>query len=123
MVQASHPLGPYNDSGLNLNACANDTHGKMCGLLKHSCNDPGGGRPSECANAPHVVPAQQSFVLQLPNSSEWMWGGDIWGSAAETDGIKSHDTQTWLPFEFNAAGMPLPLRNLKTWELPLPAAV
>ena len=47
-----------------------------------------------------VVPAQQSFVLQLPNSSKWMWGGDIWGSAAETDGIKSHDTQTWLPFEF-----------------------
>ena len=99
-------------AGLDLNPCVNDSvgGGKLCGLLKNSCG-------KACENAPHVVPAQQSFVLNLPNSSEWIWGGDIWGSASKADGLKSHDIQTWLPFKFDAKGMPLPLENLPSWDL------
>ena len=48
--------------------------------------------------------------------------GDLWQSAAATTGLKSHDLQAWLPFEFGPDGLPLPLQNVDRWTLDVPAA-
>ena len=48
---------------------------------------------------------------------EWVWTGDMWQSALETDRIKAHDRQYWskLRWEYDAvAGMDMPMRI--EWE-------
>eukprot|EP01043_Picozoa_sp_COSAG02_P053105 COSAG02_NODE_5819_length_4016_cov_1.859586_3_plen_153_part_00 len=77
--------------------------------------------PPPSASAGITVPAQQSFVLEIPagavaDTSEpvFMWGGDRWQSAP--DRFKSHDFLVWVPFYFTNNGVE-PLTYNKTWEL------
>ena len=70
-----------------------------------------------------TIPAQQSFVLQLPAGSKpaFLWGGDRWQSAP--DHFKSHDYMAWVPFAFSADGSAVePLAYAKTWQLQLAGA-
>jgi len=58
-----------------------------------------------------IIPAQQTFVAQLPISrgTAYIWMGDRWGS--RPDGVKGHDFQYWSrPLEFAADGTILPLQ-------------
>ncbi len=79
--------------------------------------------PPPSASAGITVPAQQSFLLEIPagavaDTSEpvFMWGGDRWQSAP--DRFKSHDFLVWVPFYFTNNGVE-PLSYNKTWELAL----
>ena len=90
-----------------------------------SCSS-GAGRvtaitPTEAPQKAAVtIPAQQSFVLQLPAGSKpaYLWGGDRWQSAP--DHFKSHDYMAWVPFAFSADGSAVePLAYAKTWQLQL----
>lgn len=48
-----------------------------------------------------IIPAQQTYVMELQTASgkEYIWMGDLWGSAS--DNIKGHDYQYWsAPLEF-----------------------
>jgi hypothetical protein len=54
---------------------------------------------------PPIVPAQQTYVMELQTSegTEFIWMGDLWGSAS--DNRKGHDYQYWsAPLEFNSDG-------------------
>eukprot|EP00658_Telonema_sp_P-2_P020511 TRINITY_DN18112_c0_g1_i1.p1 TRINITY_DN18112_c0_g1~~TRINITY_DN18112_c0_g1_i1.p1 ORF type:complete len:391 (+),score=39.73 TRINITY_DN18112_c0_g1_i1:234-1406(+) len=108
---AQSALGPYTDSGKDINPCRNASI-PYCGLMKN-------GLPE--ANALHVVPAQQAFVLELPRTAEgkeqWIWGGDWWESTR--DQLKSHDLQLWVPFEFGPDGLPLVLKNVPKFHVEL----
>lgn len=67
------------------------------------------------------MPAQQSFVLEIPASAVaeasepiFMWGGDRWQSAP--DRFKSHEFVAWVPFHFSDDGVE-PLSYNKTWGI------
>lgn len=70
-----------------------------------------------------TIPAQQSFVLEIPaamTGSEplYMWGGDRWQSAP--DHFKSHDYMAWVPFHFSRDGKGVEALSYNTsWELAL----
>lgn len=79
--------------------------------------------PAPPATTGVTVPAQQSFVLEIPASAVaeasepiFMWGGDRWQSAP--DRFKSHDFMAWVPFHFSDDGVE-PLSYNKTWEIKL----
>eukprot|EP00656_Telonema_subtile_P029409 TRINITY_DN32553_c0_g1_i2.p1 TRINITY_DN32553_c0_g1~~TRINITY_DN32553_c0_g1_i2.p1 ORF type:complete len:223 (-),score=25.31 TRINITY_DN32553_c0_g1_i2:180-848(-) len=111
-------LGPYHDTGLDLNPCrGHSSHpgpingSSACGLLKSSC------MPA-CDNAAHEVTAQQAWVLRLPHHAgqeQWLWAGDFWVSSP--DGFKDHDLQVWLPLRFDDQDLPLPLNNISSFTV------
>eukprot|EP00759_Apiculatamorpha_spiralis_P027726 PhF_6_TR30438/c0_g1_i2/m.44685 len=99
------PLGPYTYMGLDLNPCATPPPSSNATLPPNCGVDPN--------NAPHVIPAQQAFVLKLPQvdaagKEQWVWGSDLWNSAP--DGLKSHELQSWQLLKFDGV-VPLPLKN------------
>ena len=54
---------------------------------------------------PIIIPAQQTFVMELPTPAgpEFIWMGDLWGSAS--DNVKGHDYQYWSsPLRFDEQG-------------------
>jgi len=108
---ARTPLGPYSNSGVDLNPCRNQSI-PNCGMIKHGVNG---------TNSIHVIPAQQAFVLQLPKvhnaPEQWIWAGDSWESTP--DHLKSHDFQLWAPLQFGEDGMPLPLKDVASFEVEL----
>ena len=63
-----------------------------------------------------LTKAQQNFVIQIPQpdgSTQFVWTGDRWQSAA--DGIKAHDLQYWSVLEFEEVnGTELPVQF--TWQ-------
>ena len=64
-----------------------------------------------------IIPAQQSYVtkLQTSNGNQFMWIGDLWGSAS--DNVKGHDYQYWSsPLQFNDDGTILPMHWDDTWQ-------
>ena len=80
---ATHPLGPWTDSGIDIDA-----------------------GPGPTGNA-SLLGAQNSFVFRVPiaaGGNAVVWVGDRWGSAA--DGLKSHDVQFWSPLAFNDSTAP-----------------
>ena len=63
-----------------------------------------------------IIPAQQTYVMQLQtaNGSEYIWMGDLWGSAS--DNVKGHDYQYWsAPLQFNEDGTIQPMRWMDEW--------
>lgn len=74
--------------------------------------------PFEAAHLPVIIPAQQTFVAQIPTAkgTVYIWMGDLWGS--RPDGVKGHDFQYWSsPLQFDEAGMIQPLRWEDSWTL------
>ena len=81
---ADKPLGPY--------------------TLRGNINRDASGKP--------IIPAQQTYVAQLPTPRGlvYLWMGDRWGS--RPDGIKGHDFQYWSrPLEFTEDGNIRPLQR------------
>jgi hypothetical protein len=69
-----------------------------------------------------IVPAQQTFVmpLQTPTGTEYIWMGDLWGSAS--DNIKGHDYQYWSPpLRFRPDGTIMPMEFVDKWTLEVQA--
>ena len=63
-----------------------------------------------------IIPAQQTYVMQLQtaNGNEYIWMGDLWGSAS--DNIKGHDYQYWsAPLQFNKDGTIKPMKWTNEW--------
>ncbi|OAV43760.1 family 43 glycosylhydrolase [Lewinella sp. 4G2] len=59
---------------------------------------------------PVIIPAQQTYVMELKtsNGNEFIWMGDLWGSAS--DNVKGHDYQYWSsPLRFDSLGWIAPL--------------
>lgn len=80
---ARHPLGPWNNTGINLNPVV-------------------GG-----ASFNHVIRAQENFVFSTTGTSAtstFVYTGDRWGSSPDHE--KSHDLQFWQPLTFNDAVEP-----------------
>jgi hypothetical protein len=68
-----------------------------------------------------VVPAQQTFVAQIPtvDGVAYLWMGDVWGS--RPDGVKGHDLQYWSPpLVFDGSGMIAAMTKTDTFTLRLP---
>lgn len=89
---ASHPLGPWSRTGVDLNAWGAGPAG--------AC-----GRP---------VPSQNNFVATVPTRSgeiAYLFMGDLWTSAP--DGLKSHDLQYWAPLSFDDTKVPPAIRPLE----------
>jgi len=69
---------------------------------------------------PIIIPAQQTYVMELPTSSgtEYIWMGDIWGSAS--DNVKGHSYQYWSsPLQFDDQGWIEPLELEEEWPVTL----
>jgi hypothetical protein len=78
------------------------------------------GQILEGQELPVVIPAQQTFIAEIPTLSgkKYLWMGDLWGS--RPDGIKGHDFQYWSsPLQFDKQGNILPLRWENEWTLKL----
>lgn len=130
---SASPLGPYRPTGTDINGMTSNA----------TCN--GWGAPASGWSPPgpyFAIPSQQSFIVQLPDSSsgaeQWLWGGDHWQSANVAEnggnrtghglGLKSADAMIWLPMRFtlNSDGAadiePLQRDWHTSWtaELPLP---
>ena len=62
-----------------------------------------------------IIPAQQSFVLDLGDDL-YSWQGDMWGSAS--DNVKGHDYQYWsAPLRFREDGTIAPLAWVDEWAV------
>jgi hypothetical protein len=109
---AQHPLGPFTYKG-NINRDQQKSRG-----LPSPWTFPGTGRKDA------IIKAQQNYVAALPgpNSDQYLWMGDRWGSAP--DDIMGHDFQYWGVLSFDPDGMIEQLRNQDFWtiEIPAPAA-
>jgi hypothetical protein len=71
------------------------------------------GQIKEGQELPVVIPAQQTYVAEIPSAKgkQYLWMGDLWGS--RPDGMKGHNFQYWSsPLHFDTNGNILPLR----WE-------
>ncbi len=69
---------------------------------------------------PIIIPAQQTYVMELPTAkgTEYIWMGDLWGSAS--DNVKGHDYQYWSsPLQFDEAGWIAPLELEEKWSVSL----
>lgn len=105
---AKSPLGPYRLTGTDIQR-------------PEGADDHGGSALT--------IPAQQSFIVQLPppmssgssgNKDRWMWGGDLWQSGNRIDGFKSDDSLVWVPLEFTPDGADIKSLNYNTtWQLEL----
>ena len=74
------------------------------------------------APGPIIIPAQQTYVMELKTATgtEFIWMGDIWGSAS--DNVKGHDFQYWSsPLRFDEQGWIERLAYEEEWEVTLPA--
>jgi hypothetical protein len=94
MKYAKHPLGPWTDSGVELNPIETRSY--------------------------HRVRGQNSFVFriaQADNSTGYVFASDLWSSAA--DNLKSHDLQYWHLLKFDdsvASETQAPLIAELQWE-------
>ncbi len=91
VMMATTPLGPYR-VGSNIN------------------RQSGNGVP--------IIPAQQTWVAEIPTSQglAFIWMADRWQSTP--DGVKGHDFQFWsAPLEFNTNGDILPIKNVGRWHI------
>ena len=101
VLVARHPLGPWNDTGIDLN--------------------PRRGRGGACGA---TIPVQNNHVFQIANGfdRQYIFVADLWQSAA--DGLKSHDLQFWAPLQFDDSLEPPlpqgPLEWMDGFELQLP---
>lgn len=71
---------------------------------------------SDTNNEP-IVPAQQTWVAQIPTAvgTDYVWMGDCWGS--RPDGVKGHDFQYWsAPLTFAPDGGIQPLEFSPEWQ-------
>jgi hypothetical protein len=58
--------------------------------------------------------------LQTPTGTEYIWMGDLWGSAS--DNIKGHDYQYWSPpLRFRPDGTIMPMEFVDKWTLEVQA--
>eukprot|EP01051_Picozoa_sp_SAG22_P007382 SAG22_NODE_518_length_9512_cov_5.735897_4_plen_968_part_00 len=121
-------LGPFNSSAP---ACSAILFGAAAGWCFESYCGRCSGWP-HCAVPPPVPPpthggrlgtiihAQQAGVWPVAladGSTQWLWAGDLWHSTP--DGLKGHDRLYMGPIEHDAAGMPLPLKWVDSFELDL----
>lgn len=70
------------------------------------------------ADGKPIIPSQQTYVMELqtPKGKQWVWMGDLWGSAS--DGIKGHDYQFWsAPLRFFSNGLMHPISWSDQWQL------
>jgi Glycosyl hydrolases family 43 len=70
------------------------------------------------ADGKPVIPAQQTYVMELQTKKgkQWIWMGDLWGSAS--DGVKGHDYQFWsAPLQFFSNGLMQPISWTDKWQL------
>ena len=67
----------------------------------------------------YTLPSQQFSVSTLRgnNGSVYMYNGENFKSS--TDGLKSHDLQTWIPLEFDDDGNILPMKWKNQWTIEL----
>ena len=91
---ASHPLGPWSYSNIDLNP-----------LTKMSN---------------HFIKAQESFVIKVnvTGNVTYLYVGDMWDSAS--DHLKSHDLAYTFPLVFNDSLVPpaiAPLQRLEAFQL------
>lgn len=87
VLTAPSPLGPWRDTGVDLN-------------------------PVKGPLGPRAIPAQESFVFRAETvaGTEWLFAGDMWGSAK--DGLKAHDLQYWSLLRFNDSTAPATIQPL-----------
>jgi beta-xylosidase len=91
---ARHPLGPWVDSGVDLN-------------------------PERGGASGRLIKAQENFVITLHHNadadggSSYIYTGDRWESAP--DRLKGHDLQYWQPLRFNDSRSPPTIAPL-TWD-------
>lgn len=106
MLAASHPLGPWRDTGVDIN--------------------PGGiNQTPSLTNEPTRVRSQNSFVVTVNNvvdAPKFIFVGDPWESSP--DRLKGHDLQEWEIIQFtpnatNASSFPIPvqLNNVANFTL------
>ena len=111
---APHPLGPWTDTGVDINPVA-------------------GSMPWD---SDHVIKAQENYVFQVPAPAAgaaaagaaaagaeptYVYTGDLWSSAP--DHMKSHDLQYWQPLVFNDSNTPPTIARLTkvdSFELDVP---
>ena len=66
---------------------------------------------------PVIIPVQQNYVMPLKtaNGMEYIWMGDMWGSAP--DNVKGHDQQYWgEPLIFDADGNIEVMKWVDEWQ-------
>lgn len=113
---AAHPLGPFTFHN-NVGCLANGSLTPGCGCgMDHKLKE-GGRQGQQCSSyGDSLTKAQQNFVIQIPQadgSTQFVWTGDRWQSAA--DGIKAHDMQYWSVLDFHEVnGTELPMQF--TWQ-------
>ncbi|MEL7003641.1 MAG: family 43 glycosylhydrolase [Bacteroidota bacterium] len=64
-----------------------------------------------------IIPAQQTYIMELQTSKgrEFIWMGDLWGSAS--DNVKGHDYQYWSrPLSFDNQGFIQPMKWVDSWS-------
>ena len=66
-----------------------------------------------------TLPSQQFgvFTLQTNDGELFVYNGEHFKSS--TDGLKSHDLQTWIPLEFGQNGSVLPMKWQNEWTVQL----
>ena len=105
LLVARHPLGPWSETGVDLNPPHADASSDWC------------GRP---------IPTQNNHVFVARTASggdQYVFTADLWRSAP--DGLKSHDLQFWAPLTFDDSTSPptiAPLKWLDDFELDLEVA-
>ena len=91
-----------------------------------TCGDDGHWMPTPCGPGEVCNPvshAQQNFVVEVPlvgGGSQFVWTGDAWQTAP--DGRLGHDPQVWIPLDFDANGVILPLARVDNFTLDVDAA-
>ena len=101
IFMAPHPLGPWADTGINLNAPVSPTTNySECGFRRPTCT--------------YEIRAQQFGVLGL--GEERLYIGQRYGSAA----LKCEDGQYWQPMTFDEDGLPLPMKKADRVTVKLP---
>ncbi len=95
---SSSPLGPFHTNpSLNINTEIITTN-------------------AVTSTAPFIH-AQETWVLKIPAAGDslYIWMGDRWRD--NTDGLIAHDSQYWVPLDFNTNGQILPLKKISSWSI------
>lgn len=93
-----HPLGPWNDTGIDLNPRPTPGCALRRGSISGVINDGRGARG---------IPSQNNYVMQVTLRSgevQYIFTADLWTTAP--DGLKSHDLQYWAPLSFDDSKVP-----------------
>ena len=114
------PLGPYSTKlSANINRRSGDASVISAGSKATGSNSAQGKwmtfNPK--LSVPNI-PAQQTWVAQIPSSGEpaYIWMGDRWHSSP--DGRIAHDFQFWsAPLEFTPEGDISPIQNISRWYI------